>query len=154
MTPSVVLIRSMALEYCWHTVNLNSFPSDILQKLQLPQISHEPLGVRGCYLVYLETYQNILTYRKYKKKKPKEAPRANFPPWSAWKYTLKHNTSNKGSYSSSLIYFFQRKKKKKLSSRRYRIKYELWHYFKWRQSCHVNCLLLREWTLFRIISCN
>lgn len=72
MTPSVVLIQSVALEYCWHVVNLNSFPFNwrLKKKIQLPQISHESLGARGSNPVYLETYWNILTCRKYTKTKP------------------------------------------------------------------------------------
>lgn len=73
MTPSVVLIQSVALEYCWHVVHLNSFPSNghLKKKLQLPQINHESLGARGSNPVYLETCWNILTCRKYTKTKPK-----------------------------------------------------------------------------------
>lgn len=127
MTPSVVLIQSVALEYCWHVVNLNSFPFNwrLKKKIQLPQISHESLGARGSNPVYLETYWNILTCRKYTKTKPMlQGPSFHHEVPGNISWNIIYLMSDPIA-AVSFVFFLE---KTKPNSKGYRKKYELWHY--------------------------
>lgn len=127
MTPSVVLIQSVALEYCWHVVHLNSFPSNghLKKKLQLPQINHESLGARGSNPVYLETCWNILTCRKYTKTKPKlQGPNFHHEVPGNISRNIIYLTSEP-IVAVSFVFFLEKQNPILKGTEK---KYELWHY--------------------------